>query len=103
MATTSKFEVNLIDGEDSSKTLSVVVEAPGNGLLLLRPEGMGDLISHGGGDHPIALELYEGKVRLLVWADINKEDPTHTIDLSGALESSRQTDSHILWFDPDED
>ena len=90
MATASKFEVNLIDGEDSSKTLSVLVLAPGNGLLLLRPEGFGEKTALDGHGHPIALELYEGKVRLFVWADINQEDPTHTIDLSGALESNRK-------------
>lgn len=91
----TKFEAKLIDGEDESKTLSVLVEAPGNGLLLLRPEGMGDLISHGGDGYPIALELIEGKVRLIVWSDINQEDPTHTIDLSGALESNRKVETVV--------
>lgn len=90
MATASKFEAKLIDQDDTSKTLSVLVEAPGNGLLLLRPEGFGEKTALDGHGHPIALELYEGKVRLFVWADINQEDPTHTIDLSGALESNRK-------------
>lgn len=39
---------------------------------------------------PIHLEYYAGKLMLRVWADINQEDPTHTIDLSGALESNRK-------------
>lgn len=39
------------------------------------------------------IELYQGKLRLLVWADINREDPTHVIDLSGALESNRNKES----------
>lgn len=38
-------------------------------------------------------ELYEGKLMLRVWADINQEDPTHIIDLSGALESNRKQDN----------
>lgn len=29
-------------------------------------------------------EYYEGRLVLRVWADINQEDPTHRIDLSGA-------------------
>ena len=42
-----------------------------------------------GDDSPIYLEYYEGKWWLRVWADINQEDPTHSIDMSGALESRR--------------
>ena len=46
-----------------------------------------------GDDSPIYLEFYDGKWRLHVWADINQEDPTRSIDLSGALESNRQVSS----------
>jgi hypothetical protein len=28
--------------------------------------------------------------KLYVWGDINQEDPTHVIDLSGALEVNRE-------------
>jgi hypothetical protein len=44
------------------------------------------------GDHNgylLALELYKGKPMLRVWGDINQEEPTHTIDLSGAAQSLR--------------
>lgn len=68
----------------------VLVEVPGNGLILLRPEGTGDKCSPSGLGHPVALELYEGSVRILVWSDINQEDPTHVIPLDGALESARK-------------
>lgn len=37
----------------------------------------------------VAFEVYEGRLRLLVWADINQEDPTHTIDLEEARVSNR--------------
>jgi len=40
-------------------------------------------------DAVIYLEMYDGSPRLLVWADINSEDPTHIIDLSGAHVSLR--------------
>lgn len=33
---------------------------------------------------PVFLELHEGKLRLIVGADINQEEPTHFIDLNGA-------------------
>lgn len=35
------------------------------------------------------LEMFDGKLRLIVWADINQDDPTHTIDLSNAAEANR--------------
>ena len=35
------------------------------------------------------IEFYEGKYWLRVWADINAEEATHSIDLSGAYESER--------------
>ena len=41
-------------------------------------------------DSPIYLKFCEGKWRLVVWGDINQEDPTHDIDMSGAFESRRQ-------------
>lgn len=33
---------------------------------------------------PVSCEIYEGRLQVVVWADINAEDPTHVIDLSGA-------------------
>ena len=38
------------------------------------------------------VEFYEGKYWLRVWADINQEDPTHSIDLSAAHENNRIQD-----------
>jgi hypothetical protein len=35
------------------------------------------------------LEIQDGKPFLRVWADINSEEPTHTIDLSGARVNCR--------------
>jgi hypothetical protein len=40
----------------------------------------------------VDLEYHEGKPRLLVYADINKDQPTHIIDLSGAKISNRKED-----------
>jgi hypothetical protein len=39
---------------------------------------------------PIFIEWYDGKPRIIIWADINEEEPTHIIDMSGALESNRR-------------
>lgn len=53
-------------------------------------EGFGEKTSLPPYARPIFLEFYEGKLTLRVWADINQEDPTHVIDLSGALETKRE-------------
>ena len=52
-------------------------------------KGMG-LCGSVGDDSAIYLEYYEGKWWLRIWADINREDPTHSIDMSGALHSARR-------------
>lgn len=49
-------------------------------------EGYGEKCAPEGYGHPIRIERYKGEMRLLVWADINQEDPTHTISLEGARE-----------------
>ena len=42
-------------------------------------------------DAVIYLELNDGKPTLRIWADINSEEPTHVIDLSGANTNRRLT------------
>jgi len=37
----------------------------------------------------VGFEVWEGELRCLVWADINKEDPTHVICLDGAKVTAR--------------
>jgi hypothetical protein len=54
-------------------------------------EGMGTCCTPD--DSPIYLEYFDGKWWLRVWSDINKQDPTHSIDMSGALESVRKEEA----------
>ena len=61
------------------------VELGPDGGLLIRPEGMGDYYSNPGNGHPILIR----DDTVYVWGDINEEDPTASIDISGALELSR--------------
>ena len=58
--------------------------------ILISPEGYGDKMSRDGQGSPILLEQCDGVLRLVVWADINQEDPTHIINLSGAQEGCRR-------------
>lgn len=60
-----------------------------NGTILIKAEGYGEKCSDAENSHPVVIELYEGKFRVIAWGDINQEDPTHIIDLSGAKEENR--------------
>jgi hypothetical protein len=70
-------------------TVPCVIEH-GDNSILIRPEGYGDCGTEDGYGFPVVIEYYEKDVRVLVWADINQEDPTHVISLSGAKESNRR-------------
>jgi hypothetical protein len=46
------------------------------------------------GDYPpIIVEWWDGVPRIVIWGDINDQDPTHIIDMSKALESNRRVDN----------
>ena len=61
-----------------------------------QPEIVAKVIRHVGtgcydGDYaPIVIEWYDGAPRILIWSDINDQDPTHVIDMRNALESNRK-------------
>jgi len=65
----------------------------GENSIAIRPAGYGDAGSQDGYGCPVVIEYYDHDVRVLVWADINNQDPTHVISLAGALESKR-LDTH---------
>jgi len=54
--------------------------------LSIQIEGYGECTAEPEEAYPIVLEFYEGKLQLLVWKDVNDEEPTK-IDMQGALES----------------
>jgi hypothetical protein len=87
------FEFELQDHNPDTKAPAVRgrIELDKDGqYLILRFEGFGDKTSEDGYGAPVLVENWGGKLRVIAWADINQEDPTHTIDLSGAKEDSRQ-------------
>ncbi len=53
--------------------------------VLLYADGYGDSC-------PLLVELYEGQLCVVVWGDINREDPTHIISLKGARTSARKAE-----------
>jgi hypothetical protein len=73
------------DHEDSLRIRVVANESS----ISICPEGYGDFGSVEGHGCPIFLELHRGRLRLVVFADINREDPPHIIDLEDAREDRR--------------
>lgn len=70
----------------TGETVNVAVSEGPNGIEIT-PEGTATFDSDQGS--PIFIESYDGKLRIHVWSDINSEDPTHTIELDGALTKNR--------------
>lgn len=79
----------LRDHTDSQRTVEVEVAEEHSGLVIY-PAGYGCFGCADGTAGPILLELHKGRLRLLVWDDINLEDPSHIIDLEGAREGQRR-------------
>lgn len=77
------------------KIIVVISQDANTGLLEIRPVGYGDHDSADGEGCPILLDLFGGKFMLHVWGDINKGNPTHQIDLEGALETKRKVESQL--------
>lgn len=69
--------------ENSKSEISAKVISDG---ITIRHAGTG---CYDGDYAPIVIEWYDGVPRIIIWADINDQDPTHIIDMSKALESSR--------------
>lgn len=79
--------VGVVYGDQCKTSFDLEGEYPGLSLSL---EGHGLYPMPPGYGEVIHLEYRDGKPMLHVWADINQEDPTHSIDLSGAHESNRK-------------
>jgi hypothetical protein len=92
-STEQSLETTLIDADsEHAAKLPVKIVASPHGVSIYA-DGHGDFGSAEGHGTPVFLELHRGRLRLLVWGDINSEEPSHIIDLSGAREDRRQPDS----------
>lgn len=58
-----------------------------NSLCYVYVPGLGVQSEQNGS--PVMVEYYQGKWWVRVWADINEGDPTHAIELTGAMETER--------------
>jgi hypothetical protein len=76
---------------DPGHSGSLPIRIVGNGSSIsIFPDGYGDYGSAEAHGCPVFLELHQGRLRVVVFADINREDPTQVIDLETARGSARQ-------------
>lgn len=93
----NKIPFELADGEasalrgDSHAIVGSLDINNGRGVSL-KFDGFSTIDSQDNVGSPIHIEYYAGELRVLVWADINRDDPTHIIPLNGAKNSNREPD-----------
>ena len=58
------------------------------GQLWIQPDGYGEKCTADGYGCPVGLDIWENRLRLIVFDDINREDP-RIIDLENARETCR--------------
>ena len=76
-------------GDRARGTLKGEVRVTNAGITI-RFDGYGDAGTQAGYGAPVFIEHYDGQLRVLCWADILKEDATHTIDMEEAREFIRK-------------
>ena len=83
--------VFFLDLYDSGKckTVPVTIQAI-NGMLTIQVQGYGEKTAEDGEGSPIMVEVNEGKLQVILWSDINEEDPTHRVNMELARESNRR-------------
>ena len=89
-ANADDIQLILVDHDGGDRTIPIQLKDECNGAgLVIRPEGYGCFGCVDGTTGPLYLEVHEGRLRLIVWADINDEEPTHVIDLEDSREDRR--------------
>jgi len=73
--------------EHPGKSIELSLNAE-NGQLWIRPAGYGEECAPDGEGSPVGIEIWQGRLRLVVFDNINSEDP-QIIDLENAKESNR--------------
>ena len=76
------------EGEHPDRSVRISVENVNN-TIYIKPEGYGYMCSLDNAGIPVLIEIWEDELRVVVWSDINQEDPTHIISLEKAREENR--------------
>jgi hypothetical protein len=82
---TTKIKEQCSDSEPVEIEVNILCEC---GQIWIRPDGYGEKCTIDGQGYPVGIEIWQGKLRLIVFNDINSEEP-QIIDLEKAKESCR--------------
>ena len=77
----------IITDTATGRDIPVWIEVSEQGIFI-GAEGYGENSSTPESATPIVVEYNGGELRVIVWSDINKEDPTHLIDMRKAREKN---------------
>lgn len=91
----TKFDVRLADADPESLGSLPVRVVASDFTLSICPQGYGDFTSENGEGCPLFVELYQGRLRVIVFPDINHED-SQIIDLRGAREDRRSAAGALI-------
>jgi len=78
-------KISSLEGSKSEISVEVISE----GIAIRHTGELGTTSCYDGDYAPIIVEWWDGVPRIVIWGDINDQDPTHVIDMSKALESNR--------------
>ncbi|MGR5448539.1 hypothetical protein ACP3V3_01900 [Vibrio sp. PNB22_3_1] len=77
---------------DNQKQTTIYTEHQNESAIGVRLDGFSDNVSHDDFGHPVLIEQLNGELRVVIWSDINQEDPTHIISLENARNGRRDSD-----------
>lgn len=86
-----RYELDDVYNEDLPKQIVDVDQGDPSGVFVFFP-GYGDYCSADGSGCLACIEYRDGIPHIIIWANINREDPTRTISLKGAALSRRQNE-----------
>jgi hypothetical protein len=73
----------------TARLVPVVVEEI-DGTIGIGFTGFNEHAAPAGIGRPVRLDIHDNEPRVLIWGDINQEDPTHTVSLAGAADRQRK-------------
>ena len=88
-------DLKLADADSESLGLLPIRIEASDFAISIFAEGHGDFGSEDGHGCPLFIEFYQGRLRVIAFPDINKEDP-QIIDLNGSREDHRSSEDTCL-------
>ena len=80
--------VTLKDKGNTDKQVEIKIKSDSDCIAIF-PSSYGEKSAQDGYGAPVLLEIWDGELRVVVWSDINDDDPTDIISLEGAREDTR--------------